>query len=50
VDTTIVDGRVLMRGRKLLPLDKAAIVREVAARSERLGQRTPGRQIQTYRS
>jgi 5-methylthioadenosine/S-adenosylhomocysteine deaminase len=50
VDTTIVDGRVLMRGRKLLTLDKAAIVREVAGRAERLQQRTPGRQIQTYRA
>ncbi len=50
VDTTIVDGRVLMRGRKLLTLDKAAIVREVAERSARLGQRRPGRQIQTYRT
>jgi 5-methylthioadenosine/S-adenosylhomocysteine deaminase len=50
VDTTIVDGRVLMRGRTLLTVDKAAIVREVAARAERLRQRKPGRQIQTYRT
>src|SRR6185503_8534920 len=35
VDTTIVDGRVLMRSRKLLTLDKAAIVGEVVARAER---------------
>jgi 5-methylthioadenosine/S-adenosylhomocysteine deaminase len=50
VDTTIVDGRVLMRDRQLLTLDKAAITREVALRSERLGQRTPGKQIQRYRT
>jgi 5-methylthioadenosine/S-adenosylhomocysteine deaminase len=50
VDTTIVDGRVLMRERKLLTLDKTAIVAEVAARAERLRRREPGRQIQTYRS
>jgi 5-methylthioadenosine/S-adenosylhomocysteine deaminase len=48
VDTTIVDGRVLMRGRRLLTLDKAAIVSEVAARAARLGQRGHGRQLQTY--
>jgi 5-methylthioadenosine/S-adenosylhomocysteine deaminase len=50
VDTTIVDGKMLMRGRTLLTLDKAAIVREVVARSGRLGQRTPGRHMQTYRT
>jgi 5-methylthioadenosine/S-adenosylhomocysteine deaminase len=50
VATTIVDGRVLMRDRQLLTLDKAAITREVAARSERVGQRTPGKQIQSYRT
>jgi 5-methylthioadenosine/S-adenosylhomocysteine deaminase len=49
VDTTIVDGQVLMRNRQLPMLDKAAIIREVAARSARVGQRTPGRQIQAYR-
>jgi 5-methylthioadenosine/S-adenosylhomocysteine deaminase len=50
VDTTIVDGRVLMRDRQLLTLDKAAITREAAVRSERLGQRTLGKQIQRYRT
>jgi cytosine/adenosine deaminase-related metal-dependent hydrolase len=29
VDTTIVDGRVLMRGRQLLTLDEAEILRQV---------------------
>ena len=50
VDSTIVDGRVLMRDRQLLTLDKAAIKREVAARSKRFGQRKLGKQIQTYRT
>jgi 5-methylthioadenosine/S-adenosylhomocysteine deaminase len=48
VDTVIVDGRVLMRERRLLTLDKALIVREVAARAERLAQRGHGRRLQTY--
>jgi 5-methylthioadenosine/S-adenosylhomocysteine deaminase len=48
VDTTIVDGRVLMRGRRLLTLDKASIIKEVSMRAERLGQRGHGRQLQTY--
>ena len=50
VDTTIVDGRVLMRERKLLTLDKGTIVREVAGRAKRLGQRDHGRSLQTYRA
>jgi 5-methylthioadenosine/S-adenosylhomocysteine deaminase len=50
VDTTIVDGRVLMRGRRLLTLDRAVIAREIAARATRLRQRTPGQQLQTYRT
>jgi len=50
VDTTIVDGKVLMQGRKLLTLDKAAIVREVQARVPRLYQRLPNKRIQTYRA
>lgn len=48
VDTTIVAGRVLMRGRRLLTLDKAAIVREVGARAMRLRERGHGRRLQTY--
>ncbi|MBK9944661.1 MAG: amidohydrolase [Kouleothrix sp.] len=48
VDTTIVDGRVLMRGRRLLTLDKAMIFREVGARVARLRERQHGRRLQTY--
>jgi 5-methylthioadenosine/S-adenosylhomocysteine deaminase len=48
VDTTIVAGRVLMRGRRLLTLDKPAILREVNARAARLAERGHGRRLQTY--
>jgi 5-methylthioadenosine/S-adenosylhomocysteine deaminase len=48
IDTTIVDGRVLMRGRRLQTLDKAMIMREVNARVTRLQARQHGRRLQTY--
>lgn len=48
VDTTIVDGRVLMRERRLLTLDKDTIVREVGARAARLRDRQHGRHLQAY--
>ena len=50
VDTVLVAGRVLMQGRRLLTIDKAQIMRETAARRERLTQRLPERRIQTYPS
>jgi 5-methylthioadenosine/S-adenosylhomocysteine deaminase len=50
VDTTIVDGRILMRDRQMRTIDKAAVKREIAARSERLVRRTSGKQIQSYRT
>lgn len=49
VDTTIVDGRVLMQDRRLVSLDKAQILREVNARATRLGKRDHGQRIQQYR-
>ena len=49
VRTTIVDGRVLMRDRKLLTLDKAEIIRQVNRSLERLSRRTPECRIQVYR-
>ena len=49
VRTTIVDGRVLMRDRKLLTLDKAEIIRQVNRSLERLSRRTPESRIQVYR-
>jgi 5-methylthioadenosine/S-adenosylhomocysteine deaminase len=48
VDTVLVNGRVLMRGRRLLTLDKPAIIREVNERMQRLAQRIPDRRIQVY--
>jgi 5-methylthioadenosine/S-adenosylhomocysteine deaminase len=36
VDTTIVDGRVLMRGRKLLTLDEQEILRQANAAFQRV--------------
>jgi 5-methylthioadenosine/S-adenosylhomocysteine deaminase len=48
VDTVIVNGRVLMRERRLRTLDKATIVHEVATRVERLMQRGHGRRMQNY--
>ncbi len=48
VDTTIVNGRVLMRGRRLLTLDKREIVAQVNKRMARLAQRIPERRIQVY--
>lgn len=50
VDTVIVDGKLLMRQRRLLTLDKAEIVREVQARAQRLAQREHHQRIQTYQS
>src|SRR6201995_2760002 len=35
VDTTIVDGRVLMRGRQLLTMDESEILRQATAGSQR---------------
>jgi hypothetical protein len=37
-----------MRGRRLLTLDKATIVREINARVARLQARQHGRRLQTY--
>ena len=48
VDTTIVNGRVLMRGRQLLTLDKREIVAQVSKSMTRLAQRIPARRIQFY--
>ena len=49
VRTVIVDGRVLMRDRRLLTLDKAEIIRQVNRSLERLARRTPASRIQVYR-
>ena len=36
VDTTIVNGKVLMRGRKLLTIDEEALLRDIQGRAERI--------------
>lgn len=48
VRTVIVNGRVLMRDRHLLTLDKVEIITQVRKNMARLAQRMPGRQIQVY--
>jgi 5-methylthioadenosine/S-adenosylhomocysteine deaminase len=48
IDTTIVDGRVLMQGRRLLTVDVAPIVAAITERLPRLTDRSHGRSIQDY--
>ncbi|MFH8928004.1 amidohydrolase [Streptomyces pristinaespiralis] len=48
VRTTIVDGRVLMRDRRLLTLDVPAITAELARELPALTRRRHGRRIQEY--
>ncbi|MFE4668662.1 amidohydrolase [Streptomyces sp. NPDC056716] len=48
VRTTVVDGRVLMRDRRLLTVDVPAVVREMTARMPALLDRSHGRRIQRY--
>jgi 5-methylthioadenosine/S-adenosylhomocysteine deaminase len=48
VDTVICNGKVLMRSRELLTLDKAAIRKEVQSRLHRLSQRLPNSRIAYY--
>jgi 5-methylthioadenosine/S-adenosylhomocysteine deaminase len=44
----VVNGRVLMRQRQLLTLDKPTIVREVAARAKRLRESGDEQRIHRY--
>jgi 5-methylthioadenosine/S-adenosylhomocysteine deaminase len=48
VQTVIVDGKVIMRDRQLLTLNKAEIIEQVNRAMERLAQRVPGKRIQVY--
>lgn len=48
VQTVIIDGKIVMRDRQLLTLDKAEIVAQVQRSMERLAQRQPNRRIQVY--
>lgn len=48
VDTVIVNGKVLMEGRRLLTTDKAQVLWEVAARANRLLETGHGRRLAVY--
>lgn len=48
VRTTIVDGRVLMRDRRLTTIDRAAMLTEVRRRAREITDRSHGRTIQDY--
>jgi len=48
VRTTIVDGRVLMRDRRLLTVDVPAVVAELTSRLPALTDRSHGRRVQEY--
>ena len=48
VDTVLCDGKVLMRGRKLLTIDKEAVQKEVQGRLNRLSRRVPGTRVAYY--
>ncbi|TAJ49530.1 MAG: amidohydrolase [Herbiconiux sp.] len=48
IDTTIVDGRVLMRGKRVLTVDVPQVVAELQPRLARLTDRSHGRSIQNY--
>jgi 5-methylthioadenosine/S-adenosylhomocysteine deaminase len=48
VDTVICNGRVLMRDRQLLSIDKAEVKRQVNQRLERLTRLVPEKRIAVY--
>jgi 5-methylthioadenosine/S-adenosylhomocysteine deaminase len=48
VQTVIIDGKIVMKDRELLTLDKAEIVARVQRSMERLAQRQPNRRIHVY--
>ena len=48
VQTVIVDGKIVMRDRQLLTLNKAHIIEQVGRSMERLARRVPGQRIQVY--
>lgn len=48
VETTIVNGKVLMRERELLTVDTGEVIEKVNQSMQRLAQRQPDQRIQTY--
>lgn len=49
VQSVVVGGRVIMRDRELLTLDKASIIGDVHESMQRLSRRVPEARIQAYR-
>jgi len=48
VDTVIVNGQVLMEGRRLRTIDKAQVLKEVTGRANRLAEKGHGRRLAEY--
>jgi 5-methylthioadenosine/S-adenosylhomocysteine deaminase len=48
VQTVIVDGKVIMRDRQLLTLNKSEIISQVNQAMNRLARRVPNQRIQVY--
>jgi 5-methylthioadenosine/S-adenosylhomocysteine deaminase len=48
VDTVIVNGQVLMEGRRLRTIDKTQVFKEVAGRANRLAEKGHGRRLAEY--
>jgi 5-methylthioadenosine/S-adenosylhomocysteine deaminase len=48
VQTVIVDGKIIMRDRQLLTLNKAEIIEQVNRSMQRLARRVPSQRIQVY--
>lgn len=48
VQTVIIDGKVVMRDRQLLTINKAEVIEQVKASMQRLAQRQPDKRIQSY--
>ena len=48
VQTVIVDGKIIMRDRKLLTLNKVEIIKQVDQAMNRLASRIPDKRIQVY--
>jgi 5-methylthioadenosine/S-adenosylhomocysteine deaminase len=50
VDTTICNGKILMRDRKLLTIDMDEVKKQITERLERLSQRVPSKRIAFYQA
>jgi 5-methylthioadenosine/S-adenosylhomocysteine deaminase len=50
VDTVLCNGKLLLRGGRLLTIDKAEVKRQISERLAHLSERVPGQRIATYPS